>query len=331
VVGRLVEQQGARATHQQRGQGQPRALAAGERPQGAIRRDPFEPKSGEHDGGPAAFGVSDLAGLRRLQGLSVSLQKPGVLRPEPRLLRKIPHNLRSISLAPERASSITPPTRASSGKGNSWRRNPTSPGRTTSPESGSSAPARSLRSVDLQGPRGLPALAGAVRWAERERGVNLLHVQHAGGTYGFRRAVFFLPPLLRAAGVRLPLVTTAHEYAWWEWEPRFVPKDALEATKTWGQRRSLRDREDGFLLTGSHAIVATNAPIADAIAGCLPSSRSRLHRIPLAANVDAAPVKRGVARKLLRARFGWPSDSEVVTFFGFLHPVKGSRHSWKRS
>jgi glycosyltransferase involved in cell wall biosynthesis len=173
------------------------------------------------------------------------------------------------------------------------------------------------------GPRDLPALVRAVRSAERDWGADLLHVQHAGGTYGFRRAVFFLPPLLRAAGVRLPLVTTAHEYAWWEWEPRLIPSALLEAAKVWGQSRALWDREDGFLLTGSDAIVATNAPIADAITGRLPSYEPRLHCIPLGANVDVAPVERDEARRAVRSRFGWPEGAEVVAFFGFLHPVKG--------
>jgi len=177
--------------------------------------------------------------------------------------------------------------------------------------------------VDGWGPRCLPALVRAVRRAERGWGADLLHVQHAGGTYGFRRAVFFLPALLRAARVRLPLVTTAHEYAWWEWEPRLLPKGLLEAAKAWGQKRALWDREDGFLLTGSQAIVATNAPIADAIAERLPSYRPRLYLIPLAANVDVARVERNEARAALRARFGWPEEAEVVAFFGFLHPVKG--------
>lgn len=180
--------------------------------------------------------------------------------------------------------------------------------------------------VDGWGPRDLPALVRAARRAEEGWGADLLHVQHAGGTYGFRRAVFLLPPLLRAAGVprvRFPLVTTAHEYAWWEWEPRFVPKGLLEAAKTWGQKRALWDREDGFLLTGSDVIVATNAPTHDAIAERLPSYAPRLHRIPLAANVDVAPIGRAEARAALRARFGWPEDAGVVAYFGFLHPVKG--------
>ena len=74
----------------------------------------------------------------------------------------------------------------------------------------------------------LPALVRAVRGAVRDEGADVVHVQHAAGTYGFKRAVFFLPPLLRAAGCHAPLVTTVHEYGWWEWEPRGVPPRVVE-------------------------------------------------------------------------------------------------------
>ncbi len=169
---------------------------------------------------------------------------------------------------------------------------------------------------------GLPDLASLVRAVRRAR-ADVIHIQHAAGAYGFKRALFFLPPLLRAAGVRAPLVTTVHEYAWWEWEPRFVPPAALEALKTWGQRRGLWDREDGFLLTGSDALIATNAPAADAITTRLPWLAPRLYRAPLVANVGVAPVGRDEARDETRSRYGWPPGSTVFAYFGFLHPVKG--------
>ncbi len=169
----------------------------------------------------------------------------------------------------------------------------------------------------------LPRLVRAVAGAARDIKADVIHIQHAAGTYGFKRALFFLPPLLRAAGVRTPLVTTVHEYAWWEWEPRFVPRGALEALKTWGQRRGVWDREDGFLLTGSDALITTNAHFADTITERLPGLAPRLYRAPLVANVDAAPVERAEARDQVRSRFGWPPKAPVVAYFGFLHPVKG--------
>ncbi len=167
--------------------------------------------------------------------------------------------------------------------------------------------------------RDLPALVRAVR---RER-PDVIHVQHAAGTYGFKRAVFFLPPLLSAAGCRAPLVTTVHEYGWWEWEPRGVPPGVVEALKTWGQRRGVWDREDGFLLTGSNALLTTNTHAEAAIADRLPWLVPRLRRVPLVANVDITPVTPEAARDEARSRYGWPLDAEVISYFGFLHPVKG--------
>jgi glycosyltransferase involved in cell wall biosynthesis len=165
----------------------------------------------------------------------------------------------------------------------------------------------------------LPALARAVRSVRAD----VVHIQHAAGTYGFKRAVFFLPPLLRAARCRAPLVTTVHEYDWWEWEPRFVPRRALEALKEWGQRRGVWDREDGFLLTGSDALITTNTPIEAAIAERLPGLAARLHRAPLVTNIDVVPMEREEARTGVRSRYGWPLGAQVVAYFGFLHPVKG--------
>ena len=165
----------------------------------------------------------------------------------------------------------------------------------------------------------LPALVRAVCRSEPD----VIHVQHAAGAYGFKRAVFFLPPLLRAAGCRAPLVTTVHEYGWWEWEPRGVPPGAIEALKTWGQRRGHWDREDGFLLTGSDALLTTNTHAEASITERLPWLSSRMCRVPLVANVDTAPVGRDEARAEVRSRYGWPSDAEIVAYFGFLHPVKG--------
>ncbi|MDP8952742.1 MAG: glycosyltransferase [Actinomycetota bacterium] len=169
----------------------------------------------------------------------------------------------------------------------------------------------------------LPALVRAVAGAARDVGADVIHIQHAAGTYGFKRALFFLPPLLRVAGVRTPLVTTVHEYAWWEWEPRFVPRGVLEALKTWGQRRGVWDREDGFLLTGSDALITTNAHFADTITARLPELAPHLYHAPLVANVDVAPVERAGARDEVRSRYGWLPEAPVVAYFGFLHPVKG--------
>lgn len=170
--------------------------------------------------------------------------------------------------------------------------------------------------------RDLPALVSAVRRSH----VDLLHIQHAAGSYSFRRAIFLLPLLLRASGWRPPIVTTIHEYGWWEWQPRFVPtsmQGLLEWAKTWGQWRGWWDREDGFLLTLSDVLITTNAPQQQLVRKRLPQLADRLHTIPLAPNVDVAPAERAAARRTLREKYRWPEDALVLAFFGFVHPVKG--------
>lgn len=148
---------------------------------------------------------------------------------------------------------------------------------------------------------------------------DLLHIQHAAGTYRFQRSIFLLPPLLRIFGYQKPIVTTVHEYGWWEWEPQGISLQFLEWLKTWGQKQGWWDREDGFLLTGSDAIITTNADAESVILDRLPHYANRLHRIAIAANIEVDPIE----RQQQRQQYGWSPDTLVVAFFGFLHPVKG--------
>ena len=150
---------------------------------------------------------------------------------------------------------------------------------------------------------------------------DILHIQHAAGTYSFDRAIFLLPLLLRLSGWRKPIVTTIHEYGWWEWEPKWIPKWFLERLKEWGQKRSWWDREDGFLLTLSDAIVTTNQEAEKVVRDRLPNAL--IYRIPIGANVEVFPIDRTLARSQLRQTCNWSEAAQVVAFFGFLHPVKG--------
>lgn len=165
----------------------------------------------------------------------------------------------------------------------------------------------------------LPALIRAIRATSAQ----LLHIQHAAGTYDFERAIFLLPLLLRLSGWFHPIVTTVHEYGWWEWQPPQIPPRLLEGVKQWGQNRGWWDREDGFLLTGSDALITPNSAVAQTMLQRLPHLSDRLHLIPLAPNLDVVPLDREVARRQLRQDCHWPTDAIVLTFFGFLHPTKG--------
>ncbi len=152
---------------------------------------------------------------------------------------------------------------------------------------------------------------------------DILHIQHAAGTYGFERAIFFLPLLLKATGYSKLIVTTVHEYGWWEWQPKHLPPQFVEWLKMWGQSHSWWDREDGFLLTLSDAIITTNSEAEAVIHQRLPQLSQRVFSIPIAANVELTPINQTTARQQLRKICHWDLDTIVIVFFGFLHPVKG--------
>jgi glycosyltransferase involved in cell wall biosynthesis len=152
---------------------------------------------------------------------------------------------------------------------------------------------------------------------------DILHIQHAAGTYGFERAVFLLPFLLKLTGWRSPIISTIHEYGWWEWQPKWLPPQLLESLKTWGQQQDWWDREDGFLLTQSDAVITTNRNAKQAINFRLPDLNQKVYEIPIGANVTVSSINREQARQRVRQACHWSDEALVIAFFGFLHPVKG--------
>lgn len=157
--------------------------------------------------------------------------------------------------------------------------------------------------------------------AVRSSNDDILHIQHAAGTYGFDLAIFLLPLILKATGYSKPIVVTVHEYGWWEWQPKGIPPQFVEWLKMRGQSHGWWDREDGFLLTLSDAIITTNAEAENVIRQRLPQCQ-RIFNIPIAANIEFTPIDKNTARQQLRQRCDWV-DTTVIVFFGFLHPVKG--------
>ncbi len=107
-----------------------------------------------------------------------------------------------------------------------------------------------------------------------------------------------------------------------ELQSSFIPPRILEWLKTWGQSQGWWDREDGFLLTRSAAIITTNSDAEKVIHTRLPEI-GRTYPIPIAANIKVTPIDTNVARQVLRQTCNWSNDVAVIVFFGFLHPVKG--------
>nr|MCU0569111.1 glycosyltransferase [Oculatellaceae cyanobacterium Prado106] len=175
------------------------------------------------------------------------------------------------------------------------------------------------------GLKGVWQLAIAIRnlQASSPVPIDLIHIQHAAGTYGFQRAIFLLPLLLKGMGCRLPIVTTLHEYGWWDWQPAGVPTKMLRSLKTWGQQWGWWDEEDGFLITLSDAILTTNRQAEQCVIQRLPQIKPRLYSVPIGANVGATAISRAQARQAVLEACGWSEEVAIAAFFGFLHPVKG--------
>jgi glycosyltransferase involved in cell wall biosynthesis len=175
----------------------------------------------------------------------------------------------------------------------------------------------------IAGTRGWgPSMLATLPLALRRASPDILHIQHAAGSFGFRRAVFWLIPALRLTGWRRPVVVTLHEYGWWQWRPPLVGP-LWGRLGPWGEARGLWDREDLALLTGADAIIVTHEGTARIVAGRLPQLEARLERVPIGSNIPPLAADVEAARRDLRSRFGWPPDTPVVAYFGFLHPVKG--------
>lgn len=166
--------------------------------------------------------------------------------------------------------------------------------------------------------RCLPLLARAIH----RRRPDLVHIQFAPGSYRFRRAITFLPLLLRATGYHNPIITTFHEYGDWEW--RLGTLDGLgRLALREVQRHGWGDGETFSLTSCSDALILTNHAPRSLLLHRLPDVENRLHTIPIGINVDRVPCTRAEARRFLLSRTGWPADAEVLAFFGFCHPVKG--------
>ncbi len=168
------------------------------------------------------------------------------------------------------------------------------------------------------GPAMLATLPGALRRLDPD----ILHIQHAAGSFGFRRSIFWLPPTLHMLGWRRPVAVTLHEYGWWDWRPPLLGW-AWRRLAPWGEARGLWDREDFALLTGADAIIVTHDAAARVLADRLPQVGPRVMQVPIGPNIPVTAVDVPAARAALRQRYGWEPDTSVISCFGFVHPVKG--------
>ncbi|WP_138445132.1 glycosyltransferase family 4 protein [Sinomonas susongensis] len=152
-------------------------------------------------------------------------------------------------------------------------------------------------------------------------GLDAVHVQFAPSMYGFQGSIGLLPLLIPRS---LPLLTTLHEYGSWE-----LPVARARASRRlwpFAERRRIADRETGFLVPRSRAVVVTNPAHLSTLRERF-QGRIEAHHIPIGANVQSPQDRdRHQCRREIRGRLGLGPGTRLLAFFGFVHPVKGIRY-----
>lgn len=147
----------------------------------------------------------------------------------------------------------------------------------------------------------LKALVRAVR----DSGADALHIQYHPRIYGYRSAILLLPLLLRLSGWRSPIIVTVHEYGSWEWQTQALPAQISGWLKQWGQQRQWWDRESGFLLTLSDAVIANEPEAKSLIQTRLPNINGRLHAATEPIGCFEKLIQQGEVSRISIASFNW--------------------------
>lgn len=150
-----------------------------------------------------------------------------------------------------------------------------------------------------------------------------IHIQHAPANYQYRRAIGWLPLLLRGFGGLMPIATTLHEYGYREWLPRGLSKDWVRRWHRWGEARYQWDRENYSLLAQSQMIISTVDYTSRLLLSRFPEFESRLRQFRPAGNLKQYPASRASVRKKLQLQYGWPANAIILTYLGSVKPESG--------
>lgn len=168
----------------------------------------------------------------------------------------------------------------------------------------------------------LSSLADLLRGIRRLK-PDIIHIQHSASSFGQSHAFGLFPLLLNVVRPRLPVITTAHEYGGWPVRLPLVPTSIINATGSWLERRGLADREDLFLLSMSQAVIVTNQYHFDYVGQRVPGVKHKLRLVPIGPNIVEIAAGQESVRNGALAGLGLPSSVRLITYFGFIHPVKG--------
>lgn len=152
----------------------------------------------------------------------------------------------------------------------------------------------------------LKALVKAVRNSDADA----LHIQYHPRIYGYQSAISILPLLLRLSGWRSPIIVTVHEYGSWEWQSQALPDRFSAWLKRWGQQRQWWDRESGFLLTLSDAVITNVPETKSLIQARLPYMYDRLHASTQPLDCSEKYVQHGETSQVCLESFDWQTITQ---------------------
>lgn len=167
---------------------------------------------------------------------------------------------------------------------------------------------------------GIPVFRKAAQWDFQtarqllscilENDISLVHLQYHATLFGPRPIIPRLPAWLKtSAGTRgIRIVVTMHELA-----GPAIP----------GLPRLLRLAWLFPMLRAADAVIATNERDERLLRRALTGNPRKLHRIPLAPNLDVAPAS-PLDRSRIRSRLGMNPKELLIVRFGFIHNFCGS-------
>ncbi len=122
---------------------------------------------------------------------------------------------------------------------------------------------------------------------------DLIHLHYSEINYQLDRSIFILPFIMKFLKSKKPVVLTIHE-----WPDIF--------------------RENTFVLKANDAIVVTCKNMENTIL----YPKSRIYSIPIASSIKVGKTTKEDARLEVFRRLKWDPKATIITYFGFLNPIK---------
>ncbi len=153
----------------------------------------------------------------------------------------------------------------------------------------------------------LPAILAEVRALAPD----IVNIEYPTLRYGRQPLVNLLPIFIRAR-LHIPIITTVHEFS------------TYQCLGKW---------RVGLSVVTSDQVIVTEPTNLMQMERAFPNARSKLHHIPLGANIEPQ-LAPGFDRRRVRASIGATDSDVVIAYFGFISPSKGIEillHAFRRA